>query len=249
MSNPRIAGRQDIGPLARTADDLALLYAIIAGPDGRDTDVPPVPVDAAPEIALKDLRIAVAPTFPGVPVAAEIRAAVERLATHLGSLGTTVEEAMPPGMDVGADLASAGALIGMMTGATEPGEGEQPATLARYLEALHRRDASIVAWERFFASWDVLLCPPSMTAAFPHCETGSPLRVDGQKVSHWAVNVHTTLFNYTGHPAIVLPYRLSGDGLPIGVQIVEKRWGDARLLGIARALADVTGAFRRPPGQ
>ena len=32
-----------IGPLARAVDDLALVYRIIAGPDGRDTDVPPVP--------------------------------------------------------------------------------------------------------------------------------------------------------------------------------------------------------------
>src|SRR5207244_3765143 len=37
-----------IGPMARTVEDLALLYPIIAGPDGRDTDVPPVPFDYLP---------------------------------------------------------------------------------------------------------------------------------------------------------------------------------------------------------
>jgi amidase len=56
--------------MARTAEDLALIYAIIAGPDGHDTDVPPVPVDDVPELELKNLRIAFAPTFPGLPVAA-----------------------------------------------------------------------------------------------------------------------------------------------------------------------------------
>ncbi|MGZ3673665.1 MAG: amidase family protein, partial [Ktedonobacterales bacterium] len=49
-----------IGPMARTAEDLALLYSIIAGPDGRDTDVPPVPLDAVPSLDLQQLRIAVA---------------------------------------------------------------------------------------------------------------------------------------------------------------------------------------------
>ena len=66
-----------IGPMARNAEDLALLYRIIAGPDARDTDLQPVPVDDVPTLAVKDLRIAYAPTFPGFPVAADIRKAVE----------------------------------------------------------------------------------------------------------------------------------------------------------------------------
>jgi amidase len=52
-----------IGPMARTVEDLALLYAIIAGPDGHDTDVAPVPLDEVPQLALKDLRIAFAPNI------------------------------------------------------------------------------------------------------------------------------------------------------------------------------------------
>jgi amidase len=237
-----------IGPMARTAEDLALLYAIIAGPDGRDTEVPPVPVGAVPDLALDGLRIAVAPTFPGVPVAAEIRDAVTELAQHLGCLGAAVEETALPALDLGQDLASAGALIGMMTGAFQPDEQEQPITLAQYLEALDRRDQSVLAWEQFFDEWDVLLCPPAMVTAFPHCEPGSPLLVDGQDVIYWMVSAHATLFNYTGHPAVVLPYTLDRDGLPIGIQLVAKRWDEARLLAAAKALTAVTGEFRRPPG-
>ncbi|HEV8194043.1 MAG TPA: amidase, partial [Ktedonobacterales bacterium] len=240
-----------IGPMARTVEDLELLYSILAGPDGRDTEVQPVPVDVAPELALKDLRVAFAPTFPGIPVASEIRRAVEELAERLDSLCAIVEEAALPQLDFGQDLASAGALIEMMTGAFQPDEAEQPATpatLARYLEALHRRDQSIIAWEQFFHAWDILLCPPSMVTAFPHCEPGSPLDVDGQGVSYWMVGAHSTLFNYTGHPALVLPYKLDRNGLPLAIQVVGKRWSEARLLAIAKALTRVTGQFRRPPG-
>jgi amidase len=236
-----------LGPMARTAEDLALLYALIAGPDGRDTEVQPVPVNAVPRLDLKDLRIAFAPTFPGLPAAAEVRHAVEALAEQLRPLCAAVEAAPLPEVDFTQDLMSAGALIGMITGAFQPDEQERPATLAHYLEALHRRDQSIIAWENFFDAWDVLLCPPSMISAFPHCAPGTPLRVDGQDVIYWMVSAHGTVFNYTGHPAIVLPYTIDHDGLPIGVQLVAKRWDESRLLAIASALSDVTGGFRRPP--
>ncbi len=124
----------------------------------------------------------------------------------------------------------------------------QPTRLSQYLDALHMRDQAILAWEPFFEKWDVLLCPPSMMTAFPHCEPGSPLHVDGQAVVYWMVSAHSTVFNYTGHPAVVLSYKLDRDGLPIGVQMVGKRWNEARLLAGAIAVSEVTGAFQRPPG-
>jgi amidase len=237
-----------IGPMARTVQDLTLLYSIIAGPDGRDTEVPPVPVAQAANIDLRDLRIAVAHTFPGIPVAAEIRAAVVQLAAKLSQLSRVVEEASLPSLDFNQELARGGALVGMMIGAVQPGEQEHPSTLGQYLDALDRRDQSIVAWEQFFDQWDVLLCPPSMTAAFPHCDPGSPIPVDGEEVAYWNVSAHGALFNYTGHPAVVLPYTLDRAGLPIGIQLVGKRWGESRLLAVADALATITGGFRRPPG-
>jgi amidase len=237
-----------IGPMARTVEDLALLYSIIAGPDGHDTEVAPVPVDEVSNVELKNLRIAFAPNLPGFPIAAEMRAAVEELAMRLSPLCEVVEEAALPQLDFNQEGASAGALIGMMTGAFQPEEPERPTTLAHYLEALHRRDQSILAWEHFFDEWDMLLCPPSMMTAFPHCEPGSPLHVDDQEVGYWMVSAHGTVFNYTGHPAVVLPYTLDRAGLPIGIQLVGKRWSESRLLAMAKALSEVTGAFQGPPG-
>jgi amidase len=237
-----------IGPMARTVEDLALLYSIIAGPDGRDTDVSPVPVGEMPQLELDGLRIAFAPTFAGFPIAAEMREAVEGLAERLSALGAVVEEAALPHLDFQQEVASTAALMNMMMGAFQPEEQERPTTLAQYLEALDIRDRSIAAWEQFFDTCDVLLCPPSMMTAFPHCQPGSLLSVDGQEVSYWMVSLHSTVFNYTGHPAVVLPYTLDRAGLPIGVQIVGKRWDESRLLAIAKAVSEVTGAFRRPPG-
>ena len=237
-----------IGPMARSVEDLALLYAIIAGPDGYDTEVPPVAVEEPARIDLKDVRIAVAPGFPSIPVAAEIRAAISQLAQRLSPLCRAVDEAALPALDFNQELVSAGALVGMAIAAVQPGGQEPPATLTQYLEALDRRDQSIVAWEQFFDRWDMLLCPPAPMTAFPHCEPGTPLRVGEQDVAYWTVSACGAPFNYSGHPAIVLPFTQDRDGLPIGIQLVGKRWGESRLLAVAAALADVIDPFQRPPG-
>lgn len=235
-----------VGPMARSVEDLSLLYSIIAGPDGQDTEVKPVPVEDAPELELKGVRIAVAPTFPGFPVAADIRDAVSGLAKRLEQSGAVVEEVALPTPDFHQELSSGGELIGMILGAFQP--DAKPATLERYFEALDRRDRSMLAWEAFFQTWDALLCPVSMTTAFVHCKPGSPLRVDGREVEYGMVSAHGAVFNYTGHPALTLPCTLDRDGLPIGVQLVGRRWGESRLLAIARAVSQVAGGFRRPPG-
>ena len=237
-----------VGPFARDVADLALIYSLIAGPDGRDTDVPAVPVEPLRDTALASLRIALASNLGDLPIASEVRTAVQELGVQLAERGALVEEVALPQLDLHADLRNAGALIGMMVGAFQPEAGQAPATLAGYLAALDQRDRSIAAWEQFFENWDVLLCPPAMRTAFPHCEAGKTLALPDRNVEYWAVNAHTTLFNYTGHPALVLPCKLDHEGLPIGVQLVGRLWSEAKLLGVAQTISQVTGGFGRPPG-
>ncbi|UVK43395.1 amidase [Mesorhizobium sp. AR07] len=237
-----------LGPLARSVEDLALIYQIIAGPDGNDTDLAPVPVEGMPKLDLRTLRIALAPSFPGFPVAGEISAAVEGLARQVQSAGVIVEEAKLPKLDLHDDLAQGGALIGMMMEAAQPEPPQQPTPVSRWFEALARRDRSILGWDRFFEDWDALLCPVAMTTAFPHCAPGTPIQVDGKEQSYWMLPAYGAVFNYSGHPALSLPCGRDSEGLPIGLQLVGKRWSEARLLGIAKAIEPMTGGFRRPPG-
>ncbi|WP_421914732.1 amidase [Mesorhizobium sp.] len=237
-----------LGPLARSVQDLSLIYRIIAGPDWRDTDLAPVPVEDMPKLDLKALRIAFVPSFPGFPVAGDIGAAVENLATQLRSAGAIVEEAKLPKLDLHDDLEQGGALIGMMMEAARPEPPEKPTPVSRWFEALARRDRSILAWDQFFESRDALLCPVAMTTAFPHCDPGTSIVVDGRQQSYWMLPAHGAIFNYSGHPALSIPCGLDSDGLPIGLQLVGKRWSESRLLGIARAIEPLTGGFRRPPG-
>ena len=237
-----------VGPMARSADDLGLLLSIIAGPDPGDTDVDPVPLGDFSAVEAKGLRIAFAPTIGQLSVSNAIRGALETVARRLESAGAIVEEATLPALDFIDDLKQAGALIPKMTSAFSPGPDNPKASLAEYLTALDRRDRSIGAWEAFFQRWDALLCPPAITTAFPHLNPGAPLEVDGRQEQYFSLGAHTTLFNYSGHPGIVVPSGVMDGDLPIGVQLVGRWWSEARLIGIAKTLTEMTGGFRRPPG-
>lgn len=237
-----------LGPLARSAEDLALIYRIIAGPDEGDTDLAPVPVEATETPDVSSLRITVATSFPGFPVAGEITAAVEKLGEKLGSAGAMVEEAKLPRLDLHDDLAEGGALIGMMLEAAQPDPPDQPTPVSRWFAALARRDRSILAWDRFFESCDALLCPVAMTTAFPHCAPGTAIEVNGREESYWMLPAYGAVFNYSGHPALTIPGGYGSEGLPIGLQLVGRRWSETRLLGLASAMAPLAGGFRRPTG-
>jgi len=123
------------------------------------------------------------------------------------------------------------------------------ATLRQYTDTLTKRDAYITAVERFFETWDALLCPVTVGPAFPHCAPGTPIDVDGQPVPYRLGGTgYTSPFNLTGHPVVVLPLARSAEGLPIGVQVVGQRWSEMKLLAIAEQLTELTGPFQRPPG-
>lgn len=235
-----------IGPLARTIEDLILLYPLIAGPDGQDMEVKPVGIEAMPSVALDGLRVAIAPTFPGLPTSEATKHAVNSLGHSLESQKAMVDEAPLPESNFDEMLSDAVRLIDIMMGAFQPAGDQPKPTIDDYLAVLDRRDRSIRAWEHFFETWDVLVCPVAMTTAFPHCETGSPLVVDDQQVDYWAISAHTTVFSYTGHPAVVIPYTRDANGLPLGLQLVGKKWSESRLLAIAKAISEVTGGFQRP---
>lgn len=85
-------------------------------------------------------------------------------------------------------------------------------------------------------------------STFEHCPPGAPILVDGEPAEYLDVVSHCGPFNLTGHPAVVLPLAKDQNGLPIGVQIVGRRWSEERLLAIAKTVAPITTGFQRPAG-
>lgn len=266
------------GLLSRCVQDLQLGFRLIAGPDGRDLQVPRIPLEDPPARPLCELKIAWTDDLGGLPVTAATRAVIERLATRLENLGSQVERGDPPRFDVEQAWQTYGDILGGEAGAALPAPVRYVAgftgrflhrnapmiravqrgmaiSLPRYMAALARRDAIIACLEAFLATRDAWLCPVACGPAFthrkpaPYLTSGKPIDVDGRAVSYWSGTLgHTSLFNLTGSPVVVLPLGQSDDGLPIGVQVVGRRWHDMELLAVARQLSLVTGAFARPPG-
>lgn len=134
-----------------------------------------------------------------------------------------------------------------------------PQTYGKYLEAMTRRDGYVAKMDRFMDGYDVWLCPVASTTAYPHIAPdryfgpfpiyGKPVVVDGAPLNYLAANgCYTTLFNLTGSPVVVIPIGLTSEGMPIGVQLVGKRWRDLELLKTAKLVDEVAGAFKSPPG-
>jgi len=124
-----------------------------------------------------------------------------------------------------------------------------PPSLSKYATALTERDRFIAQMDRFLDQWDVWICPVSIVSAFAHRPFGKPIEVDQVKFPYLlAAGGYTMLFNLTGNPVVAIPIGQTQEGLPIGVQLVGKRWQDLNLLAIAQKLVEVLGSFQSPPG-
>ena len=236
------------GPMARGVEDLRLALRILAGPDGRDPHVPPVPWrDPGPPEA-RGLRIAWSPGFPGIVVQNEIGAAAEGAARQLQRRGAAVEEALP-GVDLRHQYELAEELFGLLAGtfsgeptafSEETGAGSKRGRnlLEDYLTALDRRDRMMRAWDEFFSRWDALVVPAGTKTAERH----------GEEVADPSEEVPYALSQISGCPMVVIPAGVDGRGLPFGLQVLGRRWDDERLLSIAQMLSELMTGFRRPPG-
>ncbi len=121
-------------------------------------------------------------------------------------------------------------------------------SLGDYFEALTERDRLITWLDNATADCDLLLLPVAMTTAFAHCQTGRAIAIDGKAVPYWVANgAYLQPFNLTGNPAVVIPIGSDAKGLPIGLQIVGRRWHEMQLLAAAEAIDSEIGRARFPP--
>ncbi|MDJ0706298.1 MAG: amidase [Leptolyngbyaceae cyanobacterium MO_188.B28] len=120
-------------------------------------------------------------------------------------------------------------------------------SLKKYYEALTERDRVTAHMDQALASWDGLLCPVAATPAFTHRPSGAAIELDGRRVPYLlASGAYTMPFALTGHPAVVIPIGHTQTGLPIGMQIVGKRWREMELLAIAQEIDARISGFRSP---
>lgn len=259
-----------VGPMAPTVADVAALYAVIAGPDGRDVTAAARPVVAAEAPAdLRGLRVGLS-EWTGADLDTDTGAAHEAAIRLLEAAGARI---VPVTLPDPIELGELSNVIAMTEAAAihldwlreRPGDyGPQvrarlrqgltiPATL--YLRALQMRSrllAEVVGG--VFQACDALMLPvlpfvPPTSALVDGTATAGPA-AGGAGVPEMvaAMARFTRPISVLGLPSLSVPIGWSRGGLPIGMQLVGRPFDEAGILGIGMAYETVADFGRRLPG-
>ena len=261
-----------VGPLARSADDLALALRLTAGPDLEDgyrLALPPPPT------SVKGLRVAVWLDQPDIgPVDDAVTGPIEAAAKALARAGAKVDFAARPAIDPTEAHQTYLQLLLATLSARDPGypamveraealdaadDGPYAQNL-RMSTARHRdvaiaqetRDLQRWAWRAFFADHDVLLAPITTTPPFAHDHSepmaARTMTVNGTEVSYFAQLFWAGLAISAHLPATAVPVGQTTAGLPVGMQIIGDAYRDRTTIWAAGQLAKLIGGFTPPPG-
>ena len=250
-----------IGPMARTVDDVALLFETLSGHDPIDPASAPVTL-RRPELSeLRELTIGYFEDDGLVPVTAETRLAILDAVAALRDAGFRVEAFRPLTLELLRKLwwkffVQCGAMFYQPTirGKEDQlspifreflgiAEGCAPMSSSELLNAWAELDLLRSRMLEEMRSYPVLLCPVASIPAFRHGER--TWTIDGQSVDYLDAVRHTQWFNVLASPVVVVPVGQSNEGLPIGVQIAARPFEDEVALGIARVLGRALG-YRSP---
>jgi amidase len=264
-----------VGPMARSAEDLALALALIAGPDDIASGIAyRLELPPPRRLRLADYRVLVVDAHPLIPTAAGVAGALDRLADNLGKTGARVARASPLLPDLASSARIYARLLSSVFGAMLPVEDYRKTAAAA--AALPSDDETLAAWRargtvlshrdwiaadgararvrqqwrELFKEWDVVLCPPMPTAAFPHDHSAEQSRrrivIDGKEHPYLDQVVWPGIATLAGLPATAAPIGFA-DGLPVGVQIIGPNLEDRTTIHFASLIERSFGGFIAPP--
>jgi amidase len=263
-----------IGPMARSAGDLALVLDVIAGPDDADAVAYKLVLPPPRHTDLKDFRVLVVDDHPLVPTAAIVRSALDEMANRLAESGVKVARTSPLLPDLalvgrtfrqllaaffGADLPDdVYARLQSAAAKLPPDASSLTAMRVRGSVMSHRewirtdgiRTGIADRWRRLFREWDVVLCPVMPTPAFAHDHSDISARrisIDGTEVPYGDQSMWNGIATLPGLPATVMPIALSDEGLPIGMQIIGPYLEDRTTIAFAELVEREFGGFVAPP--
>jgi len=241
-----------VGPMARSVRDVALAYALLAGPDGADgfavlprqfdTGVGPTPD--------RPLRVGwlVEPGFG--PIDAAVAATVRAAAEALHGAGCVVEPVRLPALeqDNALDIFRQLHVMEMKPAFAAATAGHEAEMFAISKAMLATPDTDLPAYVRaeqaaerlrdgfaaYFQRYDALLCPVLPIPA--HAHGLAEFTINGQTVSALHSLSATVALNVTGLPGLSIRFGTSPDGLPIGVQLVANWWAESTVLYLASLL-------------
>jgi amidase len=264
------------GPLARSAKDLTAMMDILVGSEGTAARGRQILLPRAGQKTLDDFRVAVKLSSPVSEVDQAVQDRIFEAAALLKKRAKKVSfEAAPAFSDAEAYeiyitllRATASRKLtdaeyeGNVSKAKELSHSDKSyvAMMTRafalshrdWLKVNERRHQMRILWDQFFDDWDVLICPAAASAAFPHDHIGERyeryIDVNGKRVS--TIDQRFWAGYSCGYylPSTVVPLGLTPQGLPTGVQIITREYGDYASLKFAELLEKEIGGFKAPPG-
>ncbi|MDP8244122.1 MAG: amidase family protein [Candidatus Hinthialibacter antarcticus] len=247
-----------IGPMARTAKDLAYLFPLLLGDDPGDPAIVPMPYLDGRSVEIRKLKIAYYTDNGVVTPTQETQQTVKSAAECFAQLGAEVIEARPACFGREADIwldlcgVDGGELLKQVL--QQSGTKNFAPIMQRLLDICQtrKRDANgfhhlLFEWQQFKQSvyefmqgYDLIVCPTCATSALDHGVSYNDDVFPGFS--------YTIAYNLSGLPGAVVRGGESKDGLPIGVQLIAKPWREDVALAAAIALEEATGGWKAPTG-
>jgi aspartyl-tRNA(Asn)/glutamyl-tRNA(Gln) amidotransferase subunit A len=240
------------GPITRTVEDAAIMMDVMAGPDDRDyLCLPPSDVNyhARLEDDITGKRFAYSPDLGQFIINPDVAEVVKKAVASFSDLGHEVEEVTLDLVDMGEDFLYQ--IISETAAGLEAFREEWEKVMypayAAFLgleESLKsvdfvkiqykRKELSEQVWQQVFKNYDFLLAPVTAVPAFDIDIGIGPFEVNGEGIGPvgWLL---TFPFNFTGQPASSVPCGFTKDNLPVGLQIVGKRFDELGVLQASRA--------------
>ncbi len=239
------------GPMTWTVGDSALMMSIMAGPDDWDrTSLDGTPADYQGKLnrGIKGLRVAWSPNLDGLRVDPEVAEVVKRAVGAFKDLGVKVEEVTPGFADTRDMIRTmwcahyAGAWSSYLPKWRDKMdqafvaciEDGMKVSVVDYIDA---RGKKLIHWDSvrpFFEKYDLLLTPSVSVPALPL----GRINPEGWPQHPWDWLDWASFsypFNFTGQPACSIPAGFTKAGLPVGLQIVGRRFADLTVLQAAAA--------------
>jgi amidase len=240
------------GPLARSVRDLRLALAAMSVRDARDPSWTPAPLVGEP--VPRPIRVALVTDAEGITIHPSTVAAVRWAGQSLAAAGYAVEETTPPEIKRVVELWHPIGLSDlnvslrpMLDDAGDPGirqfitawfELKGEFSLAEYLDALAERDAILRQWQIFMERYPVIVMPSCTEVALP-------VNVDLDGLDGAARMLDALQFQFVlpvlGLPGLAVPVR-PYEGMPMGVQIVSRRYREDLCLDAGEIVEAHAGA-------
>jgi Asp-tRNA(Asn)/Glu-tRNA(Gln) amidotransferase A subunit family amidase len=240
-----------VGPMARRVEDLKLIFRALAAPRQ----------DSSP-VSLKGTRVAWYVDDGIAPVSEETKTAVANAVRALADGGLVTEERRPPNVDRGHELwlklfsrASVVQLREVYAGFEEEAgafvswrlktaDDTPTATLDEFISSWIQRDRLREKLLDWMEEVPLILAPVGATPAFLH--DARKVNVAGRTISTFRAFSYSQTFNVFDLPVVVVPAGRSGDGLPIGVQIIGRPNEEETVLAAGAVVEEALGGWQMP---